>query len=132
MINPIKKTGGFSLIATLFILVVLALLSGYMVKISTVQHTSSALSVQASRVWYAAVSGLDWTVYQINGGGCPAIPSSFTAEGFTILVNQCDRKNIAEGSSSYGLYNVSVTASQGSFGDSGFVSRRLSAVVTGP
>lgn len=126
------KCRGFSLVATLFILVVLAALGGFMVKISKVQHTSSALSVQTSRVWYAALSGLDWVVFQINAGGCPAIPSSFTAEGFTILVNQCDLANITEGSTHYGLYNVSVTASQGSFGDAGFVSRRLSAVVTGP
>lgn len=123
---------GFSLISTLFVLVVLAALAGYIVKISTVQHLSSGMSAQSSRAWFAALSGLEWAVYEIrNNGSCPAVPTSFSADGFTIEVDQCSSANIQEGSDHYSLYAIEVTARRGTFGSADYVSRTVQATVSG-
>ncbi|WP_428607791.1 hypothetical protein [Sedimenticola sp.] len=123
---------GFSLISTLFMLVVLAALGGYMVRLNVSQQTTTTLSLQSVRVWYAASSGLEWAVYQINSShSCPAVPSSFTAEGFTITLSACTAYPVTEGAASYSLYDVQVNASRGSFGSPDYVSRRLRATVTG-
>lgn len=123
---------GFSLVSTLFILVVLAALGGYMLRLNVSQHATTTLSLQSVRAWYAATSGLEWTVYQINtGGGCPALPSSFSAEGFTVNVTGCSAYPVSEGEHSYTLYDIQVTAQRGSFGSVDFVSRKLRASVVG-
>ena len=83
-----KREQGFSLISTIFILVVLASLGGYIAKLSSVQHMTSALSVQSARAWFAARSGLEWVAYQINNSGCPAVPTTISVESFTVELTQ--------------------------------------------
>lgn len=123
---------GFSLISTLFMLVVLAALGAYMVRLNVAQQTTTTLSLQSVRAWYAATSGLEWAVYRINSSNsCPAVLSSFAAEGFTITLTGCDSHSVTEGASNYTLYDVQVEASRGSFGSADYVVRRLRATVTG-
>jgi len=113
-------------------LVVLAALGGYMVRLNVTQQTTTTLSLQSVRAWYAATSGMEWAVYQVeNNGTCPAVPSSFMAEGFTITVTACSAYPVTEGALSYTLYDIQVMAQRGSFGTTDFVSRRLRASVTG-
>lgn len=129
--KPDRRQRGFSLISTLFILVVLAALGGYMVRLNVAQQTTTTLSLQSVRAWYAATSGMEWVVYQIDtGSGCPTVPSSFSAEGFTISMTACTSYTVTEGTT-YTLYDVQVEASRGSFGSTDYVSRRLRATVTG-
>jgi len=121
---------GFSLIGTLFMLVVLAALGSYMVRLNISQQTTTTLSLQSVRAWYAASSGLEWAVYQINiNNSCPGVPSSFNADGFTITLSDCTAYPVTEGASSYALYDVQVSASRGSFGSADYVARRLRATV---
>lgn len=122
---------GVSLVVTLFVLVVLATLGGYVARISTVQHAGTAISMQSARAWYLALSGLDWLVDRVDSSGCPAVPTTFTSDSFEIRVSQCDSRAVIEGANSYNLYNVTVSASYGNFGDADFVSRRVSASFAG-
>lgn len=129
-INPGQR--GFSLISTLFMLVVLAALGGYMVRLNVSQQTTTTLSLQSVRAWYAASSGLEWVVYQINtNNSCPAVPSIFTLDGFTLSMTGCSAFPVTEGANHYTLYDIQVTANRGTFGTTDFVSRRLRATVTG-
>jgi len=57
---------GFSIIAAIFILVVLAALGAFMVTISTTQAVGSALDIQGSRAYQAARSGIEWGVFQVQ------------------------------------------------------------------
>lgn len=125
------KQRGVGLVGTLFVLVVLSALAAYMVRLSTVQHVTTAMSIQSARAWYAAVSGLEWAVYRIESGGCPAIPSSLDVDGFSVQVEQCDPAVVSEGAGSYRLYRIAVNASRGSLGNPDYVSRDLMAVVRG-
>jgi MSHA biogenesis protein MshP len=123
---------GFSLISTLFMVVVLAALGSYMVRLNVSQQTTTTLSLQSVRAWYAASSGLEWAVYQINtNNSCPAVPSNFTIDGFTISMTGCSSFPVTEGANNYTLYDIQVTANRGTFGTTDFVSRRLRATVTG-
>ncbi|MCW8889177.1 MAG: pilus assembly protein MshP [Sedimenticola sp.] len=130
--KPIFNQRGFSLISTLFMVVVLAALGAYMTRLNISQQTTTTMSLQSVRAWYAASSGLDWAVFQINASSsCPTVPSNFTAEGFTISLTGCTAYPITEGAVSYTLYDLQITASQGTFGSTGYVSRRLRATIKG-
>ena len=61
---------GFSLITAIFLLVILASLSAFIVTVSGVQQTSSALDVQGSRAYQAAHAGIEWASYQVLINGC--------------------------------------------------------------
>ncbi len=134
---------GFSLMSTLFVLVILASLAGYSVRLSTVQHAGTALSVQSARTWFASLSGLEWVIYQLNNRAdcqagnsaqcCADIASGsgFRMESFTIMVDQCTPAVITEGANSYTLYQVELTASSGIFGSVDYVSRKLVVTLFG-
>lgn len=68
---------GFSIVAAIFILVVLAGLGGFIVSTSGTQQLSLALDVQNSRVQQAARAGIEWGVYQVVK--VPAAAGNFTA-----------------------------------------------------
>lgn len=122
---------GFSLVTTLFLLVVVSGLAAYMVNLATVQHASSALAAQTSRALYMAISGLEWVTAGIrsNPGACPPVPTSFQAEGFVVTLDACSRFPVTEAGTSYAMYDISVEASQGTFGQTGYVSRSLRATL---
>ena len=56
---------GFSLVTAIFLLVILASLGAFIVTVSGLQQTSSALDVQGSRAYHAARSGIEWGTYQV-------------------------------------------------------------------
>lgn len=67
---------GFSIVAAVFILVVLAGLGGFIVSTSTSQHLSLALDVDNSRAQQAARAGVEWGIYQVVR--VPSSPGNFT------------------------------------------------------
>ena len=127
-----RRDGGFSLLTALFLLVVVSGLAAYMVNLATAQHLSSALTVQNSRAYFAALSGLEWTADQVrnNPAACPAVPTGFSADGFMIRLVACTRSVITEAGSTYALFDVTVDANRGAFGDWDFVSRSIRATLS--
>jgi MSHA biogenesis protein MshP len=80
-----RKTGGFTMVSAIFILVVLAGLGAAMVTISGVQHKSSTLDLMGSRVYQAARAGVEWGAYTVsNGTACFASPSTFVPQATTL------------------------------------------------
>ena len=69
---------GFAIISAIFIVVVLASLGAFAVSISTMQHISSALDIQGTRVLHAARTGLEWGAYMVarNGASPSCLPST--------------------------------------------------------
>lgn len=125
-----RQQAGFTILSALFLLIVLASLGAYMVNLSTAQHLSTALTVNASRAYYAAYSGLEWAADRIVAlAACPAVPTSFAVEGFTVQLTACSKEAVSEGGSSYGVYKISIEATRGSFGEPDYVRRRLSALL---
>lgn len=57
---------GFTMISAIFLLVILAALGAFIVTVSTMSQTSSAMDVLSARAYQAARSGIEWGVYQVN------------------------------------------------------------------
>ena len=73
---------GFSLVTAIFLLVILASLGAFIVTISGVQQTSSALDVQGSRAYQAARSGIEWGTYQVLQTAAGTVAFDATANLF--------------------------------------------------
>jgi MSHA biogenesis protein MshP len=125
--HGLSRSAGFSLLTALFLLVVVAGLGGYLVSLATTQHLAGALAAQSSRAYYLAQSGLQWAAYRIqaNPGACPAAGTSFLLEGFTVSLDLCNRTEITEGSDTYAIYDLQISALSGEIGDATYVTRSL-------
>lgn len=114
------REAGFALMNAIFLLVVLAFLGVVMVTLSGVQSRTPVFALQGARAYHAARSGIEWGIAQV-----PACTGSADNSGFTVAVS-CT--NIP----ATGVYVITSTATQGSYGTTDYVSRTVKAKVTGP
>lgn len=122
---------GFTLVTTIFLLVVVSALGGYLVQLATAQHISSALTTAGVRAHYALTSGLEWLAYELNASAaCPALPASVTVEGYQVSVTACTAHAITEGPLNYQLFDVTLNAERGSFGNADYTNVRLQATLS--
>jgi Tfp pilus assembly protein PilX len=128
-----NRAAGFTLVTTLFLLVIVAGLAAYLVNLSVAQHHTSALSVDTLRGRHAAVSGLEWVAYHIANvtNSCPTVPTVLAVEGFDVTLSSCSVSDVTEGAVSYRLFNVVVSAQRGSFGDADYVNLAIRANLRG-
>lgn len=123
---------GFSLVTAMFILVVLALLGGYMLKLTQVQTATFNASLQGARAYQAARAGIEWSIARIsNGGTCTDINAqtamSFSSlNGFSVRLT-CSSQSYSEATSNLIAYRINALATFGSYGTSGYVVRELEA-----
>ncbi|MFQ5659793.1 MAG: hypothetical protein ACE5GZ_05160 [Gammaproteobacteria bacterium] len=128
---------GFSLIAAIFLIVVVAALGTFMVTIGTTQQQTSLFSVLGTRALFAADSGMQWAIHFVVTNNACLIPpnDSFTlvggaAAGYDIKLG-CAVTNVDEGPDNYNVFQLSATGSRGGvFGAQDFVSRTIRASVT--
>ncbi len=125
---------GFTLLTALFLLVVVALLSVYMINFSGVQHSTLVYGVQGARAMQAARSGLEWGIYRaFDTGACPA--GSFSTSGAGSLDNfninvSCTFSDHTESGVSIRTFRLTSSASTGTFGSLDYVFRSLQATVS--
>jgi MSHA biogenesis protein MshP len=119
---------GFSLITAIFILLVLAVLGGFMVTMSGVQSRTTLWALQGARAYHAARSGLEWGIAQSLPGPCAA--DTFSVDDFTVTVT-CTLETFEEGGQTYNVYRITSLAEWGAYGGDDYVSRQLQARVTG-
>lgn len=130
----VQSQTGFTLIAAIFLLVVVATLVVYMTNIRVVQQTTLVYGVQGARAMQAARSGIEWGIFSaIGGGSCPAA-STFTPAGaalsaFSVAVT-CTESTHTEGVTAINTYQLTAIASSGSFGSLDYVQRRIQATVS--
>ncbi len=127
---------GFTLVTALFLLVVVALLSVYMINFSGVQHTTLVYGMQGARAMQAARAGIEWGVYEAitnnnTGGICQATPVSttFKVDGFDVRVG-CSLSAHQESTTTITTYQLTSQASINSFGSLDYVFRNLQATVS--
>ena len=141
-----KRSGGFSLISAIFLLVVVTLLGAYVATISTNQHIAEALDVEGARAYQAARAAVDWGAWQILqapaggfrtscDGATYAAPFSQplaglagTLSGFAVQV-QCGSAATTEAGTNVRVYRMTVTASKGNLGSLFYVERQLQATL---
>jgi MSHA biogenesis protein MshP len=141
---------GFSIVSALFLVLILSLIASYAVSLSGLTRATSTLSLQGTRAYYAARSGLEWGIYNVTTGSfnCPAgsanntCPSGYTGsiasltlseanfKGFSVTVNCC-QNSITEGNLTYNVFLINAQSQYGT-GSAESVSRRLYTMVVDP
>lgn len=152
-----KAQRGFSIVAAIFILVVLSALAGFIVSTTATQNLDLAKDFQSARALQAARTGIEWGVAGwLNGGSCSGgsayagtpptcspggaaatctqqtlyTPSGTNPTGltdFTVVVALCRCPAPPAG----GTCQIVATASAGTAGSSAYIERQLAAVVEG-
>ncbi len=138
MTSMLGKQGGLTIVSAIFLLVVLGVLGTYMVTIGSVQHVTSGISIQAARAHAAAVSGIEWAVYDIrnnaaanlNCNGPPGGDPTFTLLAVFNVTVSCASQSVTEVAATYSIYHLtSSVVTPGGPGDPGYVSRTVWATV---
>ncbi len=129
-----RRRDGFGLVPALFLLVILALAGAVMLRVVGVQNATASLSLQGSRAYWAARSGVEWGIRAaISGAACPAPTTLSLAEGglrgFSVDVS-CQSSAHTDGGATATTYRITSIASYGSYGARDYVRRRLHGTVT--
>ena len=149
-IHTHKAGRGFVLPSAIFLLVILAALAAFLVRISTTQSMTSAQDIQGARAYQAARAGIEWGLYRVlvpplnapavpptsaawpNMPGCPN--GALTVEGFNVAVscNPAVPQDYLEAgdSRSIRVYRLVATASLGTVGAANYVERQIQVTVS--
>jgi MSHA biogenesis protein MshP len=133
-----KRQSGFSIVAAMFLLVVLAALGTFILGVSSMNHMARAYDMQGAQAYQAARAGIEWGLYKVlqSGPGCPAT-TSFSPPaigGFTVTVG-CSSTATDELGTTVTVFSLTATACNlaaggacpGSVGNN-YVERQLTAV----
>jgi MSHA biogenesis protein MshP len=126
-----RRQRGMSILVALFVIVVVALLAAFAVTVGGAQRQAQTTSLQANRAMAAARTGIEWGFYRARGGWCNG-PGQLqnlalnegALRGFTVRVT-CDGYQHTAGTT-YFSFDISATASYGTYGSVDFASRTVS------
>lgn len=131
-----KRSGrqrGFALVAAIFLLVVLALLGIFIVKVSGVQHQTVNIALLGARAFEATRTGIEWGAFQaLDSASCTTTTLNLTEgglNGFAVDV-ECTSSTHTETGNTYNIYVIDAVSSAGTYGTPDFVSRRMQATIT--
>ncbi|QPK65003.1 pilus assembly protein MshP [Methylomonas sp. LL1] len=129
-----KKQQGFSIVMAIFILVVLGLLGGYMVRMSGVQLATFNQALLGARAYQAARAGIEWAMARINNGGNCADVNAQTAmsfsglEGFSVSLN-CTSQSFSEADQNPTVFRINALSQFGAYASSDYVARRIEIAI---
>ena len=129
-----KRQQGFTLIAAIFLLVVIAGLVAFFVNLRVVQQVTLVYGTQGARALQAARSGAEWGAYvSLTTGSCPGATSFTLADAelsdYSISVS-CTESSHDEAGTSVEVFQILSTAEAGSYGSLDYVQRAISASVS--
>jgi MSHA biogenesis protein MshP len=135
MITPHSQRG-FSLVAAMFLMVVLASLGAFMISLSGTQHFTALYALQGAKAYQAARAGVEWGISSaISAVACPAATTLNTFNGslagFQATVS-CASSSHTENGATFNVYTISATGETISptFGSPGYALRRISSTIT--
>ncbi len=132
-LSNLRRQRGVSLVAALFLLVVLAGLGVFAVRLGVLQAQTTTSGLRAAQAFHAARSGISWAAHRaLNGGVCgPAVLnlSEGGTSGFDVTI-QCAQSAHIEAGSALNVYVIDALAEAGTYGGPDYVSRRLQAKIT--
>ena len=149
---------GFSLVAAIFLLVVLALLGALIASVTGMQQASGQVDVLGVRAYHSARAGMEWGAHQVLDPGntlnplscspvqmpaCPASPTHLASlvgslSGFTVSVSCTQTADTTESNRNVRAFQIVATAcNQPSGGScpnaapsSGYVQRQVQATLS--
>ena len=125
-----ERQSGFSVVAAIFLLVVLAVLSVIIASVTGLQQASSQLDILGVRAYQAARSGVEWGAHRVLDPNhtlnpatcspavmpsCPAVSTNLTGlpgslSPFTITVGCIASPPTTEGNRSVAVFTLTATA----------------------
>lgn len=127
---------GFSLIAAIFVVVILGAIGTFIVAVSTAQKATTTTTIKASRAYEAARSGIEWGIYRaVQDVSCLAATNIDVSAApglgeFNAVQVTCTFTNHTEGNTPIRVYLITSTATSGAFGEPYFVSRQIRVSAT--
>ncbi|NOT86216.1 MAG: pilus assembly protein MshP [Methylococcaceae bacterium] len=126
-----KKQRGFMMVMAIFIVIVIALLGSYMVRLSGVQHATHSYTLQSARAYLAAKSGLDWGIASIlkNGGDCTTVSAASLTfpglNGFTVTLTCSDSIHSEGINNNLKFYKLNAHSAFGAYNSTDYVAREV-------
>ena len=122
MRRSVRRQSGFVLVLAVFMLVMLAAISAYLLTISNLQVQTAVQDELGARAYQSARTGIDWGAYQIlrapaqpfatacvAGSTTQTIALSGELAGFSVAVTCQAGAAQTEGASTFRAYNISAT-----------------------
>lgn len=131
------RAKGFMLPVAIFLLVTLAALVGYAMRLSLLAQMGTIQDVQGANAYLAARAGAEWAAYGVLLPGsttmqaCPTPPTPFAINGFNIALT-CTRVDTVDkgGTQSIGIYSVTSKASVGVAGAQDYIEREVKVTLS--
>jgi len=123
----------------IFLLVTLAALVGYSMRLSLLAQMGTIQDVQGANAYLAARAGVEWAAFQVLGPGtndmkaCIASPTTLTINNFTVLLTCSQTVPIPKdkgNTQDIGIYSVTSTASIGAVGAQDRIERQIAVTLS--
>ncbi|MEQ8288102.1 MAG: hypothetical protein RIB78_00110 [Gammaproteobacteria bacterium] len=146
--RQVKRQLGLSAITALVLIVLLALIGAYLATFLSVSAVNTASSSREIQAWFAARSGLEWTIHTALNQSCTCGTDCCSAStfpigsgsavsltqqgvsGYEFYLNSCTDSPVSEAGSSYCVYAIDLTARTGTEGEINYALRNLSVSFT--
>lgn len=123
-----RSQSGVALVAAIFLIVVVAALGAFCMRIGMGQQHTVNLGLLGSRALAAANSGVEWGAYRaLQGAVCTNGTLNLTEaalSGFTVAVT-CSMTTHMDAGASVRIYTIEAVARTGTYGTPDYVSRRV-------
>lgn len=137
MKNIAYRAKGFMLPVAIFLLVTLAALVGYAMRLALLAHMGTIQDVQGANAYLAARGGAEWAAFQVLAPGsttmqsCFASPSTLTINNFNVSLT-CSRSVPKDqgNTQDIGIYTITSTASTGVAGAQDYIERRVTVTLS--
>lgn len=139
------RTGGFSIVSAIFLLVTMTVLGVALLRFTTVQQLGFAQDVQGAKAYRAARAGVEWGLYRLlrqgsceaNAANLPQLGGSGAAlggalAGFSVVVHCTASGPYQESGIATNIYTIVSTASSGAAGTTAYVERQVSVTLEAP
>lgn len=155
MTTPCRRRAGFSTVAAIFLILVLAVLGSCIASVVGLQQSTGQLDVLGVRAYYSARAGMEWGARAVLDPAntlnpascavpvmpsCPASPTHLSGLGgslapFTVTVSCAQAADTSEGNRSVRVFSIVATACNQPSGGAcpnpapgeGYVERQLQA-----
>ncbi len=131
------RAKGFMLPVAIFLLVTLATLVGYAMRLSMLAQMGTIQDVQGANAYLASRAGVEWAAFQVLAPGsnamqsCPASPTTLTINSFSVVVTCSQNVSKDKGNTQdIGIYTITSTASVGTAATQDYIERQIKVTLS--
>lgn len=125
-----NRSNGFILVTVLFLIAVVAVMAVVMSTTSSVQNLTTVYSLQQARAYFAAKSGLEYGIDRaVNAAVCTNSAITLPGISFNVNISCASVGGINEAGNISTVYTLSSTATAGTLGEIGYVTRTVRTTV---